>query len=78
MSEDIKKILREKDKIYDRLLSLLEKQAVSKQMDGGNIEPTNNSRLIFPSVNINNSKITLTQAMNNSFSRIMKYSKRNI
>ena len=58
MSEDIKKILEEKDKIYQRVLDLLERKA--KVLRGGQLKT--------------NITMTLEQAMNDSFDRIRSYS----
>ena len=81
MSEEIKKLLKEKDKIYERLLFLLEKQAKGGILNGGN--NSGNAEFIsdkktFPNINTVGAHMTLTQAMNNSFSRIRKYSKQDI
>ncbi len=72
MSEDIRKILEEKNIIYEKVLTLLERKAQEEIKRGGNV---NN---IVPNITSNKNHMTLEQAMNNSFDRIRKYSKRNI
>ena len=78
ISEDIKTILKKKNIIYRKVIGLLEEKAQEeykkRETDkiGGNI---NNFAV---SATNNKSHMTLKQAMDNSFDRIRKYSKRNI
>ena len=58
MSEDIRKILEDKEKIYQRVIDLLEKKATEVK-HGGN-KPTQTKK----------NEITLEQAMRESFNRI--------
>lgn len=81
MATDIKKILEEKDRIYSRLLDLLEQKARDGLINDGNINILSDTKLNANySKNIANSKksMSLGDAMQNSFNRIAKYSKRNI
>lgn len=69
MSEDIKKILEEKDKIYQRVLDLLERKAkTSKTTSDVRIGGQSKSNLT----------MTLEQAMNSSFDRIKTYSNKRV